>query len=81
MRPAASASSAMRFGCAVLTPIRQPPTRTSSQRQSSFAVGLVLGDSQTSDPGSVSPIIAPGLATCAVTVSPPSSVMSLRNRL
>ena len=42
--------------------------RTSSQRQSSLAFGLVLGDSQTSEPGSASPIIEPGLAQWATIV-------------
>src|SRR5690606_11389823 len=46
-----------------------------------FRVGLSLSDSQTTEPGSVRPIIEPVFGQVAVTVSPLSSSTSARNLL
>ena len=61
-----------------------PPPRStsiSSQEWASLRLGLADFDSQTRAPGTLRPIIDPGLAQCTVTVSPDGSTTSARKRL
>ena len=74
-------SSTMALGRMVLIPTQVDPTRTSSQVYLSLRLGLAAIDSHTSEPGSATPNIEPGLAQCAVTVRPPVSSISARKRL
>src|SRR5262249_43458189 len=85
MAPAAIASAASAFGCAVLMPTSSAPpprlTSTSSQLWASLRLGFADIDSHTRAPAALRPVIAPGLAQCTVTVSPEGSTTSARKRL
>jgi hypothetical protein len=80
--PARIASSASLFGRPVLTPTRVPSASTISSVWAYLRFGLSDVDSQTREPGSVSPIIEPVFGTAQVISSPPSSrTISARKRL
>ena len=79
------ASCTSRLGCVVLMPTSAGPLPRSasiiSQVWRYLRVGLSLSDSQTTDPGAVSPSIEPVFGHAAVTASPLSSSTSARKRL
>lgn len=79
------ASSASLFGRAVLMPTRvgflPEGTSSNSQEYCNFLFGLLAGDSQTFEPGSFRPSMAPGFAQWAVISSPVSNFTSARKRL
>ena len=85
MAPAAMASATRRLGCIGLMPTRvgAPPRSAStiSQVCGYLRVAASLLDSQTTEPGAVSPTMAPVLGQAAVTCSPLSSTTSARKRL
>ena len=85
MAPAAMASATSRLGCMGLMPTSVgPPPRSASTISQVWAylrVAASLFDSQTTEPGAVSPSMAPVLGQAAVMCSPLSSTTSARKRL
>src|ERR1700692_2452934 len=78
-------SATSTLGWLVLTPTSSTPlpksASTSSQLKGSLRTGFSELDNQTRENGRSRPVMAPGLATWTVSMSPFSSTTSARNRL